>query len=387
MKKRLLSILLVFIITISMIPVYGDTSEEILEYNEKAYANYTNYPAVLEYYLREDNAASGWKTPELISLAEEITAGCTTEYEKAKAIFYWVATNMWYGVKPSEKTYNNQLERILDTRVGKCGEYCTLTIALLRAVGIPARMETGNVFNVAYGPHAWVFAYADGRWIFMDPTFASLNRYDYGKYSEQTNYTRGDYFDSSLEMISRSRRLMSWLIIYRKPDEAIYANNIVIPEGYTELSDGEFHYNTYAEKIVLPKTMNEIRYGFKNCTNLREVVIPEGDLKSVGSQAFYMCTSLKEVNLPNSVLSIDREAFAGCDSLTKIIIPPTVTQIADDAFGVVEYNVFVFNNGKFGSEHKIHYPRNLVIYGEPDSYAHRYAIQHNIKFSPINPKL
>ena len=51
------------------------------------------------------------------------------------------------------------------------------------------------------------------------------------------------------------------------------------------------------------------------------------------------------------------------------MIPPTVTHIADDAFGVVEYNVFVFNNGKFGSEHKIHYPKNPVIYGEPDSYA------------------
>ena len=39
MKKRLLSILLVFIITISMIPVYGDTSEEYLN-TTKAYANY-----------------------------------------------------------------------------------------------------------------------------------------------------------------------------------------------------------------------------------------------------------------------------------------------------------------------------------------------------------
>ena len=44
--------------------------------------------------------------------------------------------------------------------------------------------------------------------------------------------------------------------------------------------------------------------------NLREVVIP-GDLKSVGSQAFYVY--LEEVNLPNSV-SLLIEAFASCDN-------------------------------------------------------------------------
>lgn len=64
---------------------------------------------MLEYYLREDNATSGLKTPEFIKLAEEITAVCTTDYEKAGKIFYWVATNMWYGFKLTEKTYNTIL--------------------------------------------------------------------------------------------------------------------------------------------------------------------------------------------------------------------------------------------------------------------------------------
>ena len=52
--------------------------------------------------------------------------------------------------------------------------------------------------------------------------------------------------------------------------------------------------------------MNEIRYGFKNCTNLREVVIPEGDLKSVGSQHFICVPSLKEVNQALCALLIEK---------------------------------------------------------------------------------
>lgn len=381
MKKRLLSILLVFIITMCMVPVYAETKEERLEYNEKLYAKYSDYPAVLEYYLREDNAAWGWKTPEFISLAEKITTGCTTEYQKAKAIHDWVANNLWYGYKPTEKTYNSSVERILDTRTGKCGEYSTLTIALLRAVGIPARMETGGVTDVAYGPHAWVFAYVDKRWIFIDTTWDSFNKYDNG-YSPQKQ-CNSNYFDSSLKLISSSRRLMPWLIIYDKPDEDIFATNIVISEGYTEIAENEFYNNHYIERIVLPKTMNDIRSGFKGCANLKEVVIPEGDLKSIGSNAFYMCTSLPEVNIPSSITSIGSNAFSGCDSLTKVIIPPTVTEIADDAFGVVEFGVFKYLNGRLTSQHEKHYPKDLVIYGKENSYAHQYALKHNIIFNAI----
>ena len=45
-------------------------------------------------------------------------------------------------------------------------------------------------------------------------------------------------------------------------------------------------------------------------------------------EAFYGCSSLKEVTIPNSVTSIEREAFLGCTSLTAITIlattPPTL---------------------------------------------------------------
>ena len=384
MKKRWLSILLIFIISVSMMPIYADKEEEILEYNKKEYAKYTSYPAVLEYYMREDNAANDWKTPEFKSLAEKITAGCTTEYEKAEAIFVWVAQNMWYGSKTTDKTYSSRLESILDTKAGVCADYATLATALLRAAGIPARAETGVTFGPAIGSHMWLFAYADGRWVYMDPTWGSVNVYDNGEYSPPVNYYRGGHFDSSLEMISGSRKLMPWRIFYYKPDKDVYAANIVIPEGYTEIGDNEFSGSGFLEKIVLPKTINDIRGAFNGCINLKEVVIPEGDLKSIGTRAFYMCTSLKEVNIPRSVVSIGSDAFSGCDSLVKLVIPPTVTEIADDAFGVVEFNRFSFIKGKVTSVHEKHYPKNLVIYGQKDSYAHRYAIAHKIKFSAIN---
>ena len=52
----------------------------------------------------------------------------------------------------------------------------------------------------------------------------------------------------------------------------------------------------------------------------------------INSYAFYDCTSLKEVTIPNSVTEIGDSAFLGCKSLTKVTIPDSVTKIGYGAF-------------------------------------------------------
>jgi hypothetical protein len=53
---------------------------------------------------------------------------------------------------------------------------------------------------------------------------------------------------------------------------------------------------------------------------------------SIGNGAFYQCTSLTSVTIPNSVTSIGDEAFSWCESLTNFTIPNSVTNIGDLAF-------------------------------------------------------
>ncbi|MCD8382307.1 MAG: leucine-rich repeat protein, partial [Clostridiales bacterium] len=61
-------------------------------------------------------------------------------------------------------------------------------------------------------------------------------------------------------------------------------------------------------------------------------VVLESGVKSVGNYAFYGCTALKTVSLPNSVTCLCYSAFYGCTGLTKVVIPDSVTDIGDSAF-------------------------------------------------------
>ena len=70
---------------------------------------------------------------------------------------------------------------------------------------------------------------------------------------------------------------------------------------------------------------------FYGCTGLTGITIPDS-VTSVGEQTFSGCTSLTSVTIPDTVTSIGYYAFYGCTGLTSITIPDSVTSIGDGAF-------------------------------------------------------
>ena len=73
------------------------------------------------------------------------------------------------------------------------------------------------------------------------------------------------------------------------------------------------------------------RRTFIGCTSLKSINIPDS-VTNIDDSAFYGCTSLTSINIPNSVTSIGGGAFYGCTSLTSINIPVDVTSIGDTTF-------------------------------------------------------
>ena len=70
---------------------------------------------------------------------------------------------------------------------------------------------------------------------------------------------------------------------------------------------------------------------FYGCTGLTSITIPNS-VTSIGGSAFYGCTGLTSVTIPNSVTSIGYKTFSGCRGLTSITIPNSVTSIGKSAF-------------------------------------------------------
>ena len=70
---------------------------------------------------------------------------------------------------------------------------------------------------------------------------------------------------------------------------------------------------------------------FYKCTEISKVNLPE-TIESIGERAFENCSSLISVNIPNSVKSIGEQAFSGCSLLETISIPEGVTIIQSRTF-------------------------------------------------------
>ena len=166
--------------------------------------------------------------------------------------------------------------------------------------------------------------------------------------------------------------------------------NITIPQNVTYIGQYAFESCTGLDSIVLSENVTEIgESAFQGCSSLKEIYIP-AKVECIGKQAFNQCDGVvsiqvdnkneffdsrnncnaivetssntlvfgcKETVIPTDVTSIADLAFFHCSTLEDIVIPDTVTNIGRYVFDGCE---------------------KVVIHCNQKSYAYQYAVENNI---------
>ena len=100
----------------------------------------------------------------------------------------------------------------------------------------------------------------------------------------------------------------------------------------TTIGEDAFYWCDSLTSVTIPDSVTTIGdRAFSECYSLTSVTISDR-VTTIGGYAFYNCSSLTSVTIPDSVTSIGDYAFGSCRSLTSVTIPDSVTTIGTRAF-------------------------------------------------------
>ena len=107
---------------------------------------------------------------------------------------------------------------------------------------------------------------------------------------------------------------------------------VEIGSNITSIGSYAFYNCSSLSSITIPSSVTSIgSYAFGNCSSLSSITIPSS-VTSIYTFTFHNCYSLSSITIPSGATSIDRRAFRYCSSLSSITIPSSVTSIGNDAF-------------------------------------------------------
>ncbi|MBA3827352.1 MAG: hypothetical protein H0X33_00295 [Taibaiella sp.] len=120
-------------------------------------------------------------TTSTAGIARYVTAHFTTDEEKARAIFIWIASNIQYDLPNMfainfYETKEEKIAKPLRTRKGICENYAAVFNDVCLHSGIRSYVIEGYTkqnWVTDYIPHAWCAAMINNSWYLFDPTWGS----------------------------------------------------------------------------------------------------------------------------------------------------------------------------------------------------------------------
>ena len=136
----------------------------------------------------------------------------------------------------------------------------------------------------------------------------------------------------------------------------------------TSLGEDAFYYCTALESLTIPEGIEELDGAVcGKCTALKTVTIPS-TVKTIGESCFYGCMALESAELPEGLETVRNYAFFNCPALTSVKLSPNVKSIGDYAFGYY-----------LGSDDKPKRLPDFEIDAAKDTEGFRYCAKNSIK--------
>ena len=152
------------------------------------------------------------------------------------------------------------------------------------------------------------------------------------------------YNCNSLTKVNYTGTMDQWAQInfggsYSNPSrytKQLYLNDVLVTgivlTTATKISSYAFYSCSSLTSITIPDSVTSIGdYAFGNCDSLTSIVIPDS-VTTIGESAFYSCDSLKSVTLGNGVTTIGNKAFYNCKNLKNVTLGNSITAIGEEVF-------------------------------------------------------
>lgn len=123
---------------------------------------------------------------------------------------------------------------------------------------------------------------------------------------------------------------------YTKPTGDLTIPSSVTYEGttYSVVSIGTAFYQcTGLTSVTIPNTVTKIaNSAFSRCTGLTGNLTIPNSVTTIGRNAFYYCRGITSLSISNSLTTIDTSLFFACTGLTSVVVPSSVKHIKAFAF-------------------------------------------------------
>lgn len=196
-------------------------------------------------------------TTSTSDIARYINSQFSTENEKSRAVFIWIARNIRYDIANMyvKSTVLNSAEtnyKTLKTRKGVCTDYAELFNDIAGKIGIKSYVVSGytkqnGVVDVL--SHSWCAALIDDKWFLFDPTWGSGALF-YGKFVKQIN---DEFYKMKPEECIKSHMPFDplWqLMLYPISNEEFYEAPSLI--------DGQKQYFNFKDSLVVYDHQSEV---------------------------------------------------------------------------------------------------------------------------------